>query len=76
MILLFHAQNFGAQILSAVEYCHSMGVMHRDLKPQNVLVGRDGQLKLADFGLARAISPFARPLTVEVGVFNDESFHF
>ena len=43
-----------------------MGVMHRDLKPQNILVSKDGQLKLADFGLARAISPFSRPLTVEV----------
>ncbi len=59
-------QHFGAQILEAVAYCHSMGVMHRDLKPQNILVSRDGQLKLADFGLARAISPFSRPLTVEV----------
>lgn len=43
-----------------------MGVMHRDLKPQNILVSKDGTLKLADFGLARAISPSNRPLTVEV----------
>jgi len=63
---LIYLQHFGAQILEAVAYCHSMGVMHRDLKPQNILVSRDGQLKLADFGLARAISPFSRPLTVEV----------
>ena len=47
-------------------YCHSMGVMHRDLKPQNILVTRDGGLKIADFGLARAFTPQHRPLTVEV----------
>ncbi len=39
---------------------------YSDLKPQNLLVSRDGKLKLADFGLARAFCPPIRPLTHEV----------
>jgi len=34
-------------MLAGLAYCHSMGVMHRDLKPQNILVTRDGGLKIA-----------------------------
>jgi len=45
------------QCLKGVEFCHSHGVMHRDMKPQNILVSRGGTLKLADFGLARAFFP-------------------
>lgn len=54
------------QMCRGLAFCHSRGVMHRDLKPQNLLVSRDGTLKLADFGLARAFCPPIRPLTHEV----------
>ena len=40
------------QVLIAVEYLHSLELVHRDIKPGNVLIGRDGQFKLADFGTA------------------------
>jgi serine/threonine protein kinase len=54
------------QILDGVAYCHSKKVIHRDLKPQNLLLNQYGQLKIADFGLARAFSIPIRPYTKEV----------
>ncbi|EGO51510.1 hypothetical protein NEUTE1DRAFT_104548 [Neurospora tetrasperma FGSC 2508] len=40
------------QIMSALEYCHSFNICHRDLKPENILLKADGQIKIADFGMA------------------------
>ncbi|CAF0883775.1 unnamed protein product [Didymodactylos carnosus] len=44
------------QILKGLEYCHSQKIFHRDLKPQNLLLDPSGNLKIADFGLARDTS--------------------
>ncbi|KAF1983114.1 serine/threonine-protein kinase Chk1 [Aulographum hederae CBS 113979] len=46
------AHFYFTQLISAVSYMHSKGVAHRDIKPENILLSGDGDLKLADFGLA------------------------
>lgn len=54
------------QMLLAVHAVHCNSIMHRDIKPQNILIGQDGNLKLADFGLARSFTVPLRPFTHEV----------
>lgn len=53
----FHIQSFIYQILCGLKYIHSADVIHRDLKPGNILVTIQGCLKICDFGLARGINP-------------------
>lgn len=52
-----HFQSFIYQTLCGLKYIHSANVLHRDLKPGNLLVNADCELKICDFGLARGYSP-------------------
>lgn len=49
-------QDIMQQLLSGLEFLHTNLVVHRDLKPENILVSSRGELKIADFGLARIYS--------------------
>ncbi|XVF39042.1 hypothetical protein PTKIN_Ptkin01aG0003800 [Pterospermum kingtungense] len=55
------------QLLSGLQHCHERGILHRDIKGSNLLIDKNGMLKIADFGLANHFSPKRKyPLTSRV----------
>lgn len=54
-----------AEVLGALDHAHDLGVVHRDVSPENVFLGFDGRVKLLDFGVAKAVD---RPCTTRHGV--------
>jgi mitogen-activated protein kinase kinase kinase 3 len=54
-------RNYTGQILSGLAYLHGKNTVHRDIKGANILVGPNGEVKLADFGMAKHVCSFAFP---------------
>jgi len=58
------ARTYFKQLMAGMEHCHSKGVIHRDLKPDNLLLDDQFTLKIADFGLSNIITPNREMLTI------------
>ncbi len=67
------ATNFSMQICRALEHAHSKHVVHRDIKPQNIVLTESGKIKVADFGIARAAN---NTTTVNSGSYAVGSAHY
>ena len=61
------ALHFITQIMQALKHAHSRGIIHRDIKPQNVMVLRDGSVKVTDFGIARSMNSQATMTQEAIG---------
>ena len=57
------------QLLCGLQYCHSHRILHRDLKPQNLLIDSTGKLIIADLGLSRVFGVPMRTYTHQVTIF-------
>ena len=69
-----HAMAITAHVCDALQYAHEHGVVHRDIKPANIMVGNDGRVKVADFGLAKSSRVTQSSLTMTGHVMGTPHF--
>jgi len=63
-----------AGVLSALDYSHRNGIVHRDIKPANVMLTRSGEVKVMDFGIARAVADTAATMTQTAAVIGTAQY--
>ena len=73
-ILPERALSIVADVLSALDYSHRSGIVHRDIKPANVMVTPSGQVKVMDFGIARAIADTSSAMTQTAAVIGTAQY--
>ena len=69
-----HAMAITAHVCDALQYAHENGVVHRDIKPANIMVGYNGSVKVADFGLAKSANQQNSSLTLSGHVMGTLNF--
>ncbi|HZK35406.1 MAG TPA: Stk1 family PASTA domain-containing Ser/Thr kinase, partial [Aeromicrobium sp.] len=73
-ILPERALDITADVLSALDYSHRSGIVHRDIKPANVMLTPSGQVKVMDFGIARAIADTSSAMTQTAAVIGTAQY--
>ena len=73
-ILPERALSITADVLSALDYSHRSGIIHRDIKPANVMLTPAGQVKVMDFGIARAIADSSSAMTATAAVIGTAQY--
>ena len=73
-ILPERALSITADVLSAIDYSHRNGIIHRDIKPANVMLTPSGQVKVMDFGIARAIADTSSAMTQTAAVIGTAQY--
>jgi len=68
------ALDITADVLSALDYSHRSGIVHRDIKPANIMLTPSGQVKVMDFGIARAIADASSAMTATAAVIGTAQY--